>query len=187
MSFCDRLPAAAREQAELYALGALGAEDAALFDEHLRDCAACRQEIESLRGAAEELVFAAPSAAPPADLRARLVSQLVPRGAHLLRRGEGDWTSCGIDGVDMRLLFADPEHDRQTILLRMAPGSTFPVHVHHGAEECLVLEGDVADGDLQMTAGDYVRFEEGTQHGPLRTRGGNLLLIVSSLHDEIVA
>ena len=60
------------------------------------------------------------------------------------------------------------------------------MHVHHGSEECLVLEGDVADGDLEMTAGDYVRFEEGTQHGPLRTRGGNLLLIVSSLHDEIV-
>jgi anti-sigma factor ChrR (cupin superfamily) len=184
--FCERLGEAERELVELYAVGGLDGEQSAALENHLRGCPTCRREVDSLRAAADELVFAPPAAEPPADLRRRLLRNLVPRGANLLRSGEGSWTATGVEGVDLRLLFADEANDRQTILLRMAPGSTFPVHIHRGAEECLVLEGDVRDGDLEMTAGDYVRFEAGTQHGPLYTRAGNLLLIVSSLHDEIV-
>ena len=186
MRFCAELPVEKRELAELYALGALEAAQAASLEEHLRDCPICRREIDSLRVAAEELALAPPPVEPPAELRRRLLGRLLPRGCSLVRRDEGAWTPTGVEGVDLRILFADPTNDRQTILLRMAAGATFPVHLHHGAEECLVLEGDVRDGDLEMTAGDFVRFEAGTQHGPLQTRGGNLLLIVSSLHDEIV-
>jgi anti-sigma factor ChrR (cupin superfamily) len=184
--FCGELPESARELAELYALGALGADEARPLEEHLRDCPVCRREIDSLRATADELALAAPPVEPPPELRRRLLGNLVPRGAHLLRKDQGEWTPTGVTGVDLRVLFSDSTRDRQTILLRMAPGAMFPVHRHHGAEECLVLEGDVRDGDLEMTAGDFVRFEEGTQHGPLQTRAGNLLLIVSSLHDEIV-
>jgi anti-sigma factor ChrR (cupin superfamily) len=184
--FCERLGNDDRERAELYALGALDEAQAATLEDHLRDCPVCRREVDELRAAADELDFAPPPVEPSPELRRRLLGNLVPRGATLLRRAEGEWAPTGVDGVDLRVLFADAAQDRQTILLRMAPGATFPVHLHHGAEECLVLEGDVRDGDLEMTAGDFVRFEEGTQHGPLQTREGNLLLIVSSLHDEIV-
>ena len=84
MSFCSRLPSETREQAELYALGALSAEEAALFDEHLRGCADCRREIDSLREAAEELLReclalrekAHPDGSPQAWLRRNTASML---------------------------------------------------------------------------------------------------------------
>ena len=39
------------------------------------------------------------------------------------------------------------------------------------------------DGDMVLGAGDYVRFDEGTQHA-LETRDGCLLLITASLDDR---
>ena len=138
MRFCARLDEADRERAELYALGALDQEQAAPLEEHLRDCAACRREVDEMRLAAGELAFAPPPFEPSPALRRRVLGNLVPRGATLLRRDEGAWTPSGVAGVELRVLFADGAGDRQTILLRMAPGATFPVHRHHGAEECLV-------------------------------------------------
>ena len=75
-----------------------------------------------------------------------------------------------------------------TMLIRMAPGTAYPAHRHGGAEECYVLEGDLHVGDdIVMHAGDYQRAEAGSTHPVQSTRGGCLLLLTSSLRDELVA
>jgi anti-sigma-K factor RskA len=57
-----------------YALDALDAADVRAFEEHLRDCERCRDEVAVLRGTAASLAHDAPAAAPPPELRARILA-----------------------------------------------------------------------------------------------------------------
>lgn len=58
-----------------YAVDALDDVERARFERHLAGCSACRAEVESLVAAASELSVIT-EAAPPAALRARLLSQI---------------------------------------------------------------------------------------------------------------
>ena len=58
-----------------YALDALDEADAEAYEEHLRTCEHCREELASLRGAAASLAHAAPPAAPPPELREQILQQ----------------------------------------------------------------------------------------------------------------
>ncbi len=62
------------ELSALYALDALDGDDRARFEEHLDGCARCREELGGLRGAAGALAFAVEGPAPPAELRARVLT-----------------------------------------------------------------------------------------------------------------
>lgn len=101
------------------------------------------------------------------------------------RATDGDWEETGEPGVQVRRLFLDPQRDQFTAVVRMAPGTAWPRHIHNGAEECLVLEGDLRVGEITMRAGDYQRAPAGSRHGVQSTEKGCLLLIMSSLSDEM--
>lgn len=57
-----------------YALDALDASDAQAFEEHLRHCERCRDEVALFRATAASLAHDAPPAAPPKELRARILA-----------------------------------------------------------------------------------------------------------------
>ena len=197
-----------RDRAALYALGALEADAAPLYEAHLTICPPCRAQVAATRAGMEALGRAPHPTDPPASLRERLLERIRSRGADaaagpiqswkrwrpngpdetfvVVRGGEGGWESTAVPGVDVRRLFVDERNDRVTMLVRMAPGVEYPAHRHGGAEECYVLEGDLYGPDFAMTSGDYQRLEGGTVHGVQGTRGGCLLFIVSSMHDELL-
>jgi anti-sigma-K factor RskA len=56
-----------------YLLDALSPEDRALFEDHLRNCAACRAEVAELRQIVDVLPLAVYTAEPSPELRARIV------------------------------------------------------------------------------------------------------------------
>lgn len=58
-----------------YALDALDEADTELYEEHLRTCERCREELASLTPAAAALAHVAPHAAPPPELRAQILEQ----------------------------------------------------------------------------------------------------------------
>jgi anti-sigma-K factor RskA len=58
-----------------YALDALDEVEELEFEEHLRTCASCREELRELLEAATALAYAVEVPAPPATLRARILSQ----------------------------------------------------------------------------------------------------------------
>lgn len=60
------------ELAALRAIGALEADEAAMIDEHMRECADCRAEFARSRAAGSALAFSASSPAP-ASLRERVL------------------------------------------------------------------------------------------------------------------
>jgi quercetin dioxygenase-like cupin family protein len=107
-------------------------------------------------------------------------------GLTVVRSSEGDWQATGVEGVRVKHLFSDAARRYVTMLVRMDPGAAYPSHVHGGAEECFVLEGELEVAGTQLREGDYQRAEHGSLHGVQATRDGCLLLIVSSQDDELI-
>jgi anti-sigma factor ChrR (cupin superfamily) len=105
----------------------------------------------------------------------------------LVRGTAGGWEPSGVDGVEVRRLFVDHAGDRITMLIRMAPGSAYPPHVHGGDEECFVVEGKLMVEDVPRQAGDYQFAPAGTRHGVQSTATGCTLLITSSAGDELTS
>ncbi len=189
---------------ESYVFGTLEGEERARIEaglqEHLaRGCPRCTAGVAQARELAAHLALAAPPAPPPAGLRDRVLAALSPQvwkcwetpatvpPLFALRADEGQWEETGVAGVTVKRLFADAAKDRVTMLVRMAPGSSYPRHRHAGPEECYVLEGDLRLPHMVLRAGDYQRAETDSVHGLQSTENGCLLLIVSSLHDQIEA
>lgn len=189
------------ELVPLYAAGALDDPEARLLESHLPDCPRCRQELESLRESAGRLVLAGPLPVPPASLRDRLMSRIqdkktgkppagvkeVSPGIFVLEKSESGFKPTPFPGVSHRMLYLDKTTTMATSLIRMEPGAKYPQHRHSGLEQCLVLEGDIRMGDTVMRAGDFEYGTPDSFHDVIWTKDGCLLLIVASLHDEVVS
>lgn len=109
-----------------------------------------------------------------------------PADFFLQRGSEGEWEPTAALGVEVKKLFVDEKRKYATMLVRMAVGTAYPGHRHAGFEECYVLQGDLHVGDIVLHPGDYQRAEGGSIHGVQKTKHGCLLLIVSSLEDELL-
>jgi anti-sigma factor ChrR (cupin superfamily) len=107
------------------------------------------------------------------------------RSLHIVRAGGAGFEPTASPGVFAKPLHVDPDRHYVTMLVRMEPGSSYPGHVHAGAEECYVLSGDLRVGEEVLHGGDYQCASVGSQHGVQSTEGGCLLLIVSSQKDEL--
>jgi anti-sigma-K factor RskA len=77
----------------LYALGALPAEERRAVEQHLEECAACRQELERLQGDMAMLAFSVDGPKPPARSRDRLMTAIAkePRRAQLRQPKRRIW------------------------------------------------------------------------------------------------
>lgn len=64
------------EDFDLYALGALEGEEKQALESHLVGCSDCAHKLEEARGRLALLSLAAPSVAPPRDLRERLLRRV---------------------------------------------------------------------------------------------------------------
>jgi len=199
-----------RETAALYALGALPPEEARAFEAHLAEgCPSCALDADDFREALLDVVRSTAAESQPAGLRAKLLSRIAAGPAaqppaeatqvwkrwkeagpadklHIVRAGEGAFEPTAAQGVSVKPLSVDPERRYVTMLVRMEPGTSYPRHLHAGAEECYVLQGDIKVGDAVLRAGDYQRAEGGSEHGVQSTEGGCLLLIVSSQEDALL-
>lgn len=85
----------------------------------------------------------------------------------VIRPEDYRWVDSPMPGVERMMLDRiGDEVARATSLVRYAPNSTFPAHVHGGGEEFFVLEGEFGDEHRWYPAGTYVRNPIGTRHSP---------------------
>jgi putative transcriptional regulator len=68
---------------------------------------------------------------------------------------------------------------RTTLLFRIAPGGSFPIHGHGGLELTLVLDGGFTDSQGHFAAGDVAEVETGTDHQPVIDTGRDCICLVS--------
>jgi anti-sigma factor ChrR (cupin superfamily) len=188
------------EMAALRCLDLLEDPQLEQFNRHLAEhCDICENELAVLSEAVGAIGTSVVPQPPPSQLRTRLMDQIRPRpqiwknweasqAAALLvvRQEEGEWERV-VDGVYSKRLFVDVEHDRATMLIRMDPGASYIPHRHGGPEQCFVLQGDIREGNDVFRAGDFQCAPGGSVHGVQSTENGCLLLIVSSLRDQLLA
>jgi anti-sigma factor ChrR (cupin superfamily) len=188
-----------RELAALYALGALDKKDADAFEEHLSSCDGCAAEVREFELVGSSLALAPTPAEPPAEARSKLLSRIANEDQHgsgsqptrpvdflIVRKNEGEWVETSDKGVSIKVLFVDRGRNTVTTLVRMEPGARIPRHRHRGAEQCIVLEGDVRSGSEEMTAGDFNCSLAGSIHDELISDGGALLFIVAPESYEVL-
>lgn len=126
-------------------------------------------------------------AAANARVKRRLLQRIAAdsTGRHLtLQPGQGDWQRFG-DGLTLKVL-----HERDGImsyLVRLAPGASLPAHRHPVDEECVVLEGEVAIGELRVAAGGFHLGRAGVLHDRLRSDGGALIFLRGAVPEPVLA
>lgn len=117
---------------------------------------------------------------PPVGLRdkvlARIRGEAPIHGIRTIRAEEG-WVEF-LPGIEIKMLYRDDEAGAISCLARLQPGITLPPHVHTLAEECLVLEGEVTQGDVTIRAGDYHFAPKGAPHGSMTTTHTGALLFL---------
>ena len=173
------------EQAALFAIGALPSDEADLFKQRITaGCPLCRAELRECGQAVTALQLSVPDVAPPPGLRARLLERIgalrerpVSKSTNMgegmvVRPGDTEWKPAPMPGIEVRYLLG-----KKTMLVRMAPKCSYPVHTHSAAEQCLVLEGSVSSSGVTAYAGDFTYMPAGSTHQPLYTEDGCLLLI----------
>jgi quercetin dioxygenase-like cupin family protein len=119
----------------------------------------------------------APEPARAAALRQRILERARRDGQRFLtvRARDGAWETLAPD-VAFKLL--EDDGTMQAFLLRLGPGARLPAHDHPQSEElCVVIEGSVALGDIEVSAGDYHVAFAGSTHGEVVSATGALLFI----------
>jgi quercetin dioxygenase-like cupin family protein len=162
-----------------YVLGILDMEQSHRFEERLEKDSALRTQVarwEGLLGRFE----AGHQEAPPVEVWSRLERALDLEASappfHTVRVEDGAWTAIA-PGIEKKFLYRDPATGTESYLFRMQAGALIEMHQHPRAEECLVLEGDLAIGDLRLKAGDYHVAAKGTMHSALRSEGGAVVFV----------
>ncbi|MEC4593025.1 MULTISPECIES: cupin domain-containing protein [Nitrospirillum] len=138
-------------------------------------------QIESRLGALDLAL----AEAPPADLLDTILAridreaadQAAAPGTDTVRHQDGVWLALS-PGVRSKLLRVDARTGRRTMLIRMEPGAPYQSHAHIGGdEECLVIEGDLRFGELNLEAGDFHVARHTTWHATAVSQTGCLLLV----------
>jgi anti-sigma factor ChrR (cupin superfamily) len=170
-----------------YALRALPASEAEAVEEHLRGCEACRDELAEMRAVVDAFVeWPTDVLRPPAPLWDRLASRIgashaaAPRTAEARWADEPEWRAVA-PGISCKVLSKDEAKDTVAMLVRLAPKTAYPSHVHGGVEELHLLDGELWIEDRKLLPGDYNRGEpETTDHRVYSETGCTCVLITSN-------
>lgn len=170
-----------------YVLGLLSKEERRELASQLGSDEALQTQVEYWENAFSTLQ--AEEAEPvPAGLFEKILDRIDSEGAHLpgtvtKRAATANWFEIE-PGIKGRVLHVDRAQNRQYLLVRMAPGSTYHPHSHNADEQALVLEGDLSFGDLKLLAGDFHVATPTSSHPPGRTLNGCLVHVVMSLDQQ---
>ena len=74
-----------------------------------------------------------------------------------------EWKATDYPGIE-RSLFRNNETGGRSSVVRLAAGTRFPRHAHHGTEEVLVLSGTVVIDGTELAPGDYLFTSPGEEH-----------------------
>ncbi len=182
------------ERAELacaYALQALPAGEVPAIEAHLASCPHCQREVASLRPIIDRFVsWPTDVLRPTTSLQERLALRIAeetgkqPIPPPALQWSEPEWEQVA-PGIECKLLATDTERDRVSMLVRLAPGASYPAHVHAGVEELHLLDGELWINDRKLIPGDYNYGAPGAEDHRVWSETGCTCVLVTSTRDSL--
>ena len=178
-----------------YVVAVLDSRDAELMAAHLAGCT----EYQEVSGCTDALTAWGIQELPlSTPLWERLVERIphvpqkkapasaAPAQSSSVAHGwpEPQWKEAA-PGITCKLLSTDGETDRVSMLVRLAPGISYPRHRHAGREELYLLEGELWIEDRKLQPGDYNRAEPGTSDHRVWSETGCMCLLITSPSDEL--
>ena len=180
------------EQSEVtcaYAAQALPANEVGPAEAHIASCRQCQLELESLRPTVDRLVsWPTDVLRPTASLQERLALRIAeetgkePMMPPARSWREPEWESVA-PGIECKLLATDAEKDRVSMLVRLAPGASYPPHTHAGIEELHLLDGELWIDDRKLFPGDYNYGAPGEGDDRVWSETGCTCVLITSTKD----
>ena len=182
------------ERAELacaYAAQALSPDEVASAEAHIALCQDCQRELESFRPVLDRFVsWPTDVLRPTTLLQERLAlriaeetgKRLVPPPAR--RWSEPEWEQVA-PGIECKLLADDAARHRISMLVRLAPGASYPPHTHAGVEELHLLDGELWINGRKLVAGDYNYGAAGALDESVWSETGCTCVLVTSTRDTL--
>jgi anti-sigma factor ChrR (cupin superfamily) len=182
------------EKADLacaYALYVLPTSDVPAVQAHIASCQNCAREVESLRPVVNQFVsWPTDVLRPTTSLQARLACRIAEQtGKPPVLPTARQWSEPAWEqvapGIECQLLATDSERHRVSMLVRLAPGATYPAHTHSGAEELHLLDGELWIDDRQLSPGDYNHAAPGTGDARVWSETGCTCVLTTSTLDVL--
>jgi anti-sigma factor ChrR (cupin superfamily) len=168
-----------------YALRVLPASEVAAVEAHIAGCRDCQRELESLRPVIDRLVcWPTDVLRPTTSLQARLALRIAEGTGKrpVPRSSVAEWEQVA-PGIECKLLAADTERERVSMLVRLAPGASYPAHVHSGVEELHLLAGELWIDDRKLVPGNYNCGAPGASDDRVWSETGCTCVLVTSTND----
>ncbi len=189
MSTSDRNPCEHSEVTCAYVAQALAANEAASAEAHIALCHDCRREVESLSPVINQFVsWPADVLRPPPALQSRLAHRIAeetgtPSVVPSARPwAEPEWEQVA-PGIECKLLATDRAGHRVSMLVRLAPGTSYPGHTHAGTEELHLLDGKLWIDERKLCPGDYNYGAPGGHDERVWSETGCTFLLMTSTKD----
>jgi quercetin dioxygenase-like cupin family protein len=191
-----------QEQASLYVLGAMPADEQRAFEARIKADSELRALVLDLQRSTALMAAARPSAALPSSLKAKVMGRIgeaasgkatattSPRYAPGFEfHGSGDergWKQLPVRGAWIKLLSLEKDRGYAVLLGRLEPGVRYPAHEHLGSEQLFIISGDLHIGARALGPGDFHHADAGTAHGVNYSEQGCTLLAVLPAEHELV-
>ena len=172
-----------------YAAQALPASEIAAAEAHIAACPECRRELDSLRPVVDRFVsWPTDVLRPTTSLRARLARRIAEETGNppvlppAQPWSEPEWEQVA-PGIECKLLATDTERHRVSMLVRLAPGASYPAHTHADVEEVHLLDGELWIDERKLFPGDYNYGAPGTGDERIWSETGCTCLLITSTRD----
>jgi len=174
-----------------YAIQALAASEVASAEAHIASCRDCQSELERLRTVVDKFVcWPTDILRPAAPLQERLALRIAeetgkpPVKPPPRQWSEPDWEQVA-PGIQCKLLATDTQRHRVSMLVRLAPGASYPAHTHAGVEELHLLDGELSIDTRKLCPGDYNYGAPGASDERVWSETGCTCVLVTSTKDVL--
>jgi anti-sigma factor ChrR (cupin superfamily) len=174
-----------------YALEIVPTNEVAAAEAHIASCPDCQRELESLRPVIDRFVsWPTDVLRPNASLQTRLAFRIAeetgqrPALPSASQWSEPEWEQVA-PGIECKLLATDTERHRVSMLVRLAPGASYPPHTHAGVEELHLLDGELWIDERKLFPGDYNYGAPGAGDERVWSETGCTCVLVTSTKDML--
>jgi anti-sigma factor ChrR (cupin superfamily) len=172
-----------------YAARALPASDVQTAKAHIASCPDCQRELDSLRAVDDRFVSWPSDMLRPSGLLQELLALRIaeetgkePVLPSAQPWSEPEWEKVA-PGIECKLLATDAARHRVSMLVRLAPGASYPAHAHAGVEELHLLHGELWIDERKLLPGDYNYAAPATGDDRVWSETGCTCVLVTSTND----